>query len=174
MKLHDAIKNMMARGVLQSTDDERGVQVVSVSLLAGEQKSNVERVQSYGFSSSPRGEAEAIVIFPGGDRSSGIVIALDNRGSRMTGLAAGEVAVYNDAGLSVVLKNSGDIEITTEGMETNAERTVTINTQQDVVINAQQDVTVTTPGRVLMFTPTLHVDGDILAAGVITPGAGSP
>jgi phage baseplate assembly protein V len=162
-RLNDQVMNMIARGVLAATDDSKGVQVVSLSLLADERKDNVERFQNYGFTSVPTGESEAIVIFPGGDRSAGVIVALDDRGSRMTGLAAGEVAVYTHEGDSIVLKINNEIEITT--------RRLVINAEETVEINAQQDVTITTPTRVLVTTPLLRVEGDIQATGSITEGA---
>jgi phage baseplate assembly protein V len=161
--LNNKVMNMIARGVLSSTEDDEGVQVVAMSLLEGERKDNVERFQNYGFTSVPVGEAEAIVIFPGGDRSAGVVVALDNRGQRMTGLQGGEVAVYTDEGDSIVLKRNNEIEITT--------RRLVINAEEAVEINAQQDVTIATPTRVLMRTPMLRVEGDITASGSITEGA---
>jgi phage baseplate assembly protein V len=161
--LNDKIMNMIARGVLGAVDDGKGVQVLSLSLLAGERKDNIERMQNYGFTSVPSGEAEAIVIFPGGDRSAGVVVALDERASRMSGLAAGEVAVYTNEGDSIVLKTNNEIEVTT--------RRLVINAEESVEINAQQDVTVSTPTRVLMRTPLLRVEGDITASGSITEGA---
>jgi phage baseplate assembly protein V len=161
--LNDKVMNMVARGVLSAVDDGKGVQVLSLSLLAGERKDNVERFQEYGFTSVPTGEAEAIVIFPGGDRSAGVVVALDERASRMTGLAAGEVAVYTHEGDSIILKTNREIEVTT--------RRLVINTEETVEINAQQDVTVMTPTRVLMTTPELRVVGNINATGSITENA---
>jgi phage baseplate assembly protein V len=152
--LNDKIQNMIARGVLQSVDDGSGVQVLGLSLLAGERRDSVERFQNYGFSSVPTGDAEAIVIFPGGDRSAGVVVALDERGSRLTGLAPGEVAFYSNAGNSVILKADGEIEVT----------------GQRLTINTEADVTIATPTAVLLRTPLLRVEGDITASGSIDSG----
>jgi phage baseplate assembly protein V len=148
--LNDKIQNLIARGVLQSVDDGSGVQVVGLSLLAGERRDSVERFQNYGFSSVPTGEAEAIVIFPGGDRSAGVVVALDERGTRLTGLQQGEVAVYSNAGNSVILKADGEIEVTCERLVINSEETI-----------------VTAPTGVLLNTPLLRVEGAITASGSI-------
>jgi phage baseplate assembly protein V len=130
--------NMIARGVLEATDDSAGVQVLSLSILDGERKDNVERVQNYGFTSHPSGEAEAIVIFPGGDRSAGVVVALDERATRMTGLSPGEVAIYTNEGDSIVLGVTNEITVTTRRM----------------IITASE--------AVRMETPLLEVTGDIV------------
>lgn len=142
--------NMMARGVLETVDDASGVQVLGLSLLEGESKSNVERMQNYGFSSHPMGEAEAVVIFPGGDRSAGVVVALDERGTRMTGLGAGEVAVYCNSGDSIVLGMDGKITITTKNL----------------VIEAAEKVTISAPGGVEIDAPTVTATGDVIAGTI--------
>jgi phage baseplate assembly protein V len=134
--LNDKVMNMIARGVLEGVDDGSGVQVLGVSLLAGERKKNVERFQNYGFSSHPQGEAEAIVIFPGGDRSAGVIVALDERGTRLTGLNPGEVAIYTNEGDSIVLGTGREITITTRSLVVNAEETVTINAGQRITLVA--------------------------------------
>jgi phage baseplate assembly protein V len=163
--LNNAIRNMIARGVLETGDDTQGVQVLGLSLMDGERKDNVERFQNYGFSSMPMNEAEAIVIFPGGDRSAGVIIAMDERGSRMTGLQPGEVAMYNNAGNSVILHTDGSIEITAieqvqiwakkllvdveEDVTINA-RTAVLNTEETVTVNAKGDVTVNTEANAIV------------------------
>jgi phage baseplate assembly protein V len=155
-KLNDKIMNLIARGVLQDSNDGRGVQVLALSLFDGERKDNVERFQNYGFTSVPTGEAEAIVIFPGGDRSAGVVVALDNRGSRMTGLALGEVAVYSDEGDSIVLGLNRVIEITTRRLVINAVETVEINAPH--------------ADGVRIIAPQLRVEGDVNVTGTVTDG----
>jgi phage baseplate assembly protein V len=154
--LNDRTMNMIARGVLQATDDSKGVQVLSLSLLAGERKDNVERFQNYGFTSMPTGEAEAIVIFPGGDRSAGVVVALDNRAARMTGLQLGEVAVYTEEGDSIVLGLNRQIEITTRRL----------------VVTATETVQITAPHAdgVRIIAPQLRVEGDVNVTGTVTDG----
>ena len=51
-------------------------------------------------------------MFLGGNRDHGLVIAVDDRRYRLTALAAGEVALYDDLGKTLVLKRNGDIVIT--------------------------------------------------------------
>jgi phage baseplate assembly protein V len=168
--LNNAIRNMIVRGVLEQSDDNKGIQTQSLSLLASERKSNLEKFGAYGFSSNPTGETEAIVIFPGGDRSAGVIIATEQRDSRMTGLLPGEVAVYNNAGNSVILHMDGSIEITAveqvqiwakkllvdveEDVTVNA-KTAVLNTEETVTVNAKGDITVNTEANV-----TVAAQGD--------------
>jgi phage baseplate assembly protein V len=65
-------------------------------------------VQQYGVASRPQDGADAIVIFPGGDRSRGIVIAVNDRRYQID-LSPGEVALHDDIGQRVKLSRSGII-----------------------------------------------------------------
>jgi phage baseplate assembly protein V len=106
------VANSVARAVVQLADDDTKLQLVQVGVLAGETIDGAEHHQPYGFSSVPVPGAEAVVVFPSGDRSHPLVIAVSDRRYRPTGGEPGEVTVYNDAGAKVVLKLNGDIEVT--------------------------------------------------------------
>ncbi|ECV7453773.1 phage baseplate assembly protein domain-containing protein, partial [Escherichia coli] len=51
--------------------------------------------------------AEAVVLFPDGDRSHAVVVTVSDRRYRLKGLQTGEVAVYDDQGQSVTLAREG-------------------------------------------------------------------
>lgn len=108
--LRNALANMVARAVVQLVNDAGGIQIMQLSVLEGETREGVERFQEYGFTSAPRAGAEAVVLFVGGRRDHGLVVAVDDRRYRVKGLADGEVALYNDAGARVHLKADGTIE----------------------------------------------------------------
>lgn len=109
--LHTRVANMVARAVVSLVDDSAGVQSVQLGVLADENIDDAERVQEYGFSSHPIPGAEAVAVFPGGDRGHAVVIAVDDRRHRVTGLAEGEVAVYAASGAMVTLRANGDIDV---------------------------------------------------------------
>lgn len=95
---------MVGRAVVKAVADDPKMQTLQITLLAGEVHDNVERFQNYGFTSVPHPGAEAAVMFVGGLRSHGLVVAVDDRRYRLTGLEAGEVALYDDLGQKVHLK----------------------------------------------------------------------
>ena len=101
----------IARGVIESINDDEGMQTAKINLLFGENRDKVERFQNYGFTSKPFADAEAVVVFPGGNREHGLIIAVDDRKFRLKGLADGEVAMYTDEGDKITLKRGGTIEI---------------------------------------------------------------
>lgn len=95
----------IAAAIVSLVQDSGTRQTVQVTALAGETLDDVEYVQPYGFTSVPKapgatGAPEAVIVFLG-DRSKGIVIAVDDRRYRLVGLQAGEVALYDDQGSRV-------------------------------------------------------------------------
>lgn len=87
---------MVGRAVLRVVDDEAKLQAVQVEGLAGEVLDRAERFQGYGLSSHPHPGAECVLLAVGGQRQHPIVVAIDDRRHRPTGLAAGEVCLYTD------------------------------------------------------------------------------
>lgn len=109
--LRNRVMLMVSRAVVQIVKDSGGIQTMQISLLKDEIKSEVERLQNYGFTSNPQPGAEAGVVFIGGDRDRGLIFAVDDRRYRFKNLAAGEVAMYDDLGQYVHFKKPGDIEV---------------------------------------------------------------
>lgn len=133
----------VARAVLRLIDDTVPLQAVQAEVLSGEVRARVERLQNYGFTSVPLDGCRAVIVFPGGDRSSGITIATDDARCRKKNLQPGEAAVYTDEGDFIILKRGRNIEISTKTL----------------TINAPDGVTVTAPVVTVQ-------DGDVVASGV--------
>ncbi len=91
-------------------DDSKKLQVLQLGALADETLESAEHHQPYGFSAVPVPGAEAVVVFPGGDRSHPLVVAVSDRRYRPTGGVAGEVTLYNKFNARVILKADGTIE----------------------------------------------------------------
>lgn len=105
------ISNLVARGVVQVVGDGSKLQSVQIGVLDGEDIDDGERFQEYGFSSVPLAGAEAVVVFPSGDHGHPLVVAVDDRRYRPTGLDPGEVAIYHKDGARIHLKANGDIVV---------------------------------------------------------------
>lgn len=100
---------MIGRAIIRAVTDTTKLQSMQVSLFKKEVSDKVDRMGEYGFSSNPPVGSEAVIVFPGGDRSHGIVIATENREHRMQ-TAPGESALYNDQSMHVHLKANGTAE----------------------------------------------------------------
>lgn len=157
------VANMVARAVVNLVDDSTTLQALQLGVLTEETREGVERVQNYGFTSVPLAGAEAVVLFVGGRREHGLAVAVDDRRHRLTGLAAGEVAVYSESGASVVLKANGDVEVTpASGV---------VKVVGDVVADGISLKTHTHPGSSLTTTATV---GATTTPGVIAGNTGAP
>ena len=92
--LESRVKLMIGRAVLHLVDDARKIQAAQIQAFAGEILDNVERFQQYGFSGTPHPGAECVLLSLGGMRQHPIIVAIDDRRFRPTGLEEGEVVIY--------------------------------------------------------------------------------
>ncbi len=123
------LKSILARGVISTVNDDNGRQFCDVSVLSGEVKRQVERIQHWGFSSVPPKGSGAILGFIGADRNRPVILGDDNVGSRPKGLSEGDNIIYDAHGNSVHLKDG----------------VIVINAAAQLQINAPQGVSVDTP-----------------------------
>lgn len=171
----------IARAVVKGIDDTTKMQLMQLSLLAGETHSKVERFQNYGFTSVPFEGAEACVVFPHGNREHGIIIAVDDRRYRMKAMEKGEVALYTDEGDYVHLKRNKEILVNCGNKLTanvlneiiwNTKK-VTINAEDDFIVNTKRSTT-TASVKVQNTSPLVEdsgnhtTDGNVLAGGTVT------
>lgn len=92
------------------TNSSTPVQTLQVEVTNGELKDGAEHYEPFGFTSNPPAGSDGLIAFIGGDRSNAVVICMTGRGSRVTGLAEGDVAIYSQGG-AVIKLVGGNIEI---------------------------------------------------------------
>lgn len=109
--LRTRILNLVARAVVQLVADDGGLQIVQLGVLDTETRDGCERMQEYGLTSRPHPGAEAAVMFVGGRRDHGLVVAVDDRRYRLKSLQEGEVALYTDEGDHVKLSRGRIVEV---------------------------------------------------------------
>lgn len=105
--MNNSLRNIVTRAVITALDTAKKCQAAGIKLIAGDSKEGVEHLEPYGFTSAAQNGAEAVVLFPGGDRSHGMAVIVADRRYRLKGLARGEVAIYDDQGQSVTLTRGG-------------------------------------------------------------------
>lgn len=106
-KLSARVAGIVRRGVLGGTAGDGTVQVATV---ADNTRDRAEKFEPYGFASNPESGAECLVFQVNGDPSHVVVLAAGDRSQRVE-INAGEVAVYNRHGASIILRANGAIEI---------------------------------------------------------------
>ncbi|MDH4319867.1 MAG: phage baseplate assembly protein V [Desulfobulbaceae bacterium] len=150
--LQRRVMMMVGRCVIALVDDSPKEQGVQIKLL-GDEVRTCERYQEYGFTSVPKGQAEGIAVFIGGNREHGIVIATGDRRYRLKGLEAGEVALYDDQGQAIHLKR--DKTIHAYGCDH-----IIADAAVDAKLTAPL-VTVVASSKVRLETPLLECTGEI-------------
>ena len=77
--LQRQLLGLIGRAVVKSINAASKCQMIDVELLAGQQKAGIEHLESYGFTSRAKAGAEAVVLFPDGDRSHAVAITVSDR-----------------------------------------------------------------------------------------------
>lgn len=103
---------MVARGVLALVRDGESPQQLQVTVHLGDLLNGVQRLQEFGFTSTPLPGAEAIVLSIGGMRANGVVVATDDRRYRPTDVPPGGASLYDSHGTTLVLSADGTLTIT--------------------------------------------------------------
>lgn len=129
-KFMTVLSRLWSRAVVKQLDNSSTCQKADISMLAGEQKTGIEYLEPYGFTSTAHAESEAVALFLSGDRSHGVLINIADRRYRLKGLKSGEVAIYTDEGDSIVLKRGRLIEATTETFVIQAKSKIVLDTPQ--------------------------------------------
>lgn len=136
------------RATINLVNNKASNQLAQIGALAGETLPGVELLQQFGFCSNPPEGTQAIVLPLGGKTQHSIIIATDNGAYRIKELASGEVALYNQRGDYVILRQSGVTEVNCKKLIINAPEGVEINAAAGVHIDAPQcKVTGTVVGK---------------------------
>jgi phage baseplate assembly protein V len=107
-----SLRGMVLRGVITLVNDAAALQRIQLQMrgmpqadggMGAERADNLELLGHYGLTSVPHAGAEAIMLSVNGTKAHGVVIAVDDRRYRLTGLQTGEVALYDDLGNQVKL-----------------------------------------------------------------------
>lgn len=148
------IQLTVGRGRITGTDDTGTVQTVQAQLNGFETRDKTPRVAEFGFTSNPPPKSDVVFVFLAGNRTNGVAIATNHQPSRPAGLQPGEVQVYDLWGKSIYFTQNNGIVIEAKGAN------VTVNDAATVTVNASSEV--------VLNTPKLQVNGDIVATGDIT------
>jgi phage baseplate assembly protein V len=170
-RLAARVRGMVSRAVVSLVNDAMKLQGVQVTLLAGQTADDAEHFQHYGLTSVPLAGAEGIALAVGGSTGHTVVINIDDRRYRLTGLANGEVALYDDLGHKVHLTRSG-IVIDGAGHVVTVTNTPTLRVEADLHVtgNITGDGSMNIAGG-MTGGGGMNVTGTIAATGDVTAGA---
>lgn len=123
--------NLMGLGLVKIIYASDEMQKLQVKMLEGELRDKLSHVQNYGFSIHPHPDSEALVLFPNGDKTEGLVISVNDRRYYLQ-VERGEVAIYDDLKQKVHLTRDGiiiksDQKITLDAPETHVTKKLIID-----------------------------------------------
>lgn len=145
-KLRGAIRRVVIRNV----NDAGATQTAAAQIGENIWHDSVEILQPYGVASSvPEDGAVGIALAIGADEGDLALLPLSNPSARFGGLAAGDVALYNNGGDYIMLRAGGTLEIAIGGM-----------------------ATLELPAGVKINTPLAHFTGDVQIDGAIKSAGG--
>ncbi|MDH1499349.1 phage baseplate assembly protein V [Comamonas terrigena] len=125
-----SLQNMVSRCTVALATAMRKMQALQIRLTAGEVKDDVEHMEPYGYTSNPHPGAEGIAVFPGGDRSHGVVVVVADRRFRLKGLKPGEVALYTDEGDKIHFERGRKLTVVTATLNIQASELVDIQSPE--------------------------------------------
>lgn len=106
-RINHKLRHSLRVGRIVATKDDGPVQTAQVRLSSIELRDATPVAYHYGFSARPPADTDVTVLFLGGDRSQGIVVATGNQKFRVKDLKEGEIVVYDDLGRKVTLGRDG-------------------------------------------------------------------
>jgi phage baseplate assembly protein V len=132
------IRLSIGLGIVKLVDDAREIQQLQVTAFRGEVRDKLNRYQDYGFTSTPKEGAEAVLAAIGGNRSHLVALRVDDGRYRKKSLNDGEVCMYHWEGGYVLLKNGKEIDIVMPEGKVNV-------TSPEVTVTASTKVTIDSP-----------------------------
>jgi len=150
----------VGRATLGPVDDAGGLQRGQVTMLAGETRDSVERVQPFGFSSVPFPGADCLVVCVGGNRDHPVIIGTDDRRYRPTGQAPGDVVIYShQTGHRITLKADRTIEIQGDVLTLKADTKIRL---ESPLVEMTGAIATAAPATALnVTTAALNVTGEV-------------
>lgn len=133
------------RGVLHLADDSGMMQRVQVEIFGRDVRDRRDRPQQYGLTSVPLPKSEAVALAVGGNPNDTLIICVEDRRYRLSGLAGGEVALYDD--LQQV------VHLTRDGIVVRSTQKVTIETTR-AEVTATEAVHIGAGGVGPTYTPS--------------------
>lgn len=144
-RLYRRVLGLVLRGRLTLIDDTKAAQLVQVKFKSDDIRDKLPRVQDFGVTSVPLPGADVIVVNLAGERSNGVVIAVNDQARRPTGLQAGDVCVYDGHGHTVRFTSAG---IFVEG----GSDTISVHTGGSVIVDAGGDIVTSGAGSTVVNT----------------------
>ena len=106
-RMYRRMAQVVGFGRITATKDDGNAHQVQVSLGDGQVRDATPVATIYGLHSHARPGSDVVMLFVGGDRSNGVVVATGDQRCRPRNTQPGEVGLYDDQGLTIFLTRDG-------------------------------------------------------------------
>jgi phage baseplate assembly protein V len=167
-RMQSKIQNILCRGLVLLVSNEKPHQELQTSLLAGEVRSGIERLEEYGFTSYPFQDAESFAVFLGGNRDNGVIINVADVRYRPRDLKAGEIKFYNFKGTYIHFDESGSINVfSPKDINLNIQNEMNIEVKNKTNFDSPK-ITINATSEVSLNSPNINITGNINLKGKLT------
>lgn len=141
------LRLMIGRCVIQAAQAGGGRVLVSIDGLDGEQATDVEMAEPFGFTGVPLPGGEGVALSLMNSRDRQVVLPMGNRAHRPRDLAGGEVAMFDHLGHKIIIRNDGVEIISPDALRITAPNiaitatSATINDKPIATVDDQVQVT---------------------------------
>lgn len=158
-RVMNRIKNLFAIGDVTGANTK----VLQIKTSTGKTNDRIKLLHPYGFMSHPKPGSRSYLLFLGGVRSRGVSFCVEDERHQME-LEKGDVAMLDDKGNLVHFTKNGIVIKTSEKVEVNAEKDVSVTAGGDILakgknIKLNDGTGVITCESICPFTGGPHVDG---------------
>jgi phage baseplate assembly protein V len=122
-------------------------------------RDNTAHAALFGVASNPPVGADAIVLFVGGDRSNGVVVATNHQAYRLRNLQPGDTALYDIRSGQTVILSAAGVTITDH-----LGQTVVLGASGITLTDISGDVLALGGGAAAVTTPEASVSGNLTVA----------
>lgn len=107
-KVSDRLRTAITKALIESVDDSTAIQLLKLKALDSEVLERIERLNSYGFTSNPPANSEALIAECAGSRDNLVAIVVDSAANRIKDLLSGETCFYSQHGQQIKHDENGD------------------------------------------------------------------
>lgn len=156
--LEKRLKLLARRCKFTKVTDENPVQTAEAELYKGENRTGMERIQEYGFTSVPLPGAQGVVLFLGAECSHPAIVATDDRRYRPVDKNPGDVMLYTDkddhhvylvsetrvieiVGDKVMVRSDSETQIVCGSAKVESKGDITLSPRGKVLVNSDLECT---------------------------------
>lgn len=171
--LRNRLDNLLLQGKVLLINDDK-TPAVQTETANNEIINGARHIQPYGHYSKPPKGSETVLAKIQGNPNNVVVLIIGNRELRFEGLKDGEVAIADNAGSFIHLKNGGEMDVVAPQTINASATTVNINGSGTINLSGKNTVVNANSLTVKTKTATITAETTTINGKVNLAGGGQP